>query len=846
MQNVYLTLKASVAFLLLLFCRVASAQPVITSFSPTAGPVGTTVTITGSGFSTTPGGNVVFFGADQAAVQSATATTLSVTVPTGATYSPVTVTTNKLTAYSRVPFVLTFANGDVAFNANSFMKKSDLPRTIQGLDVAIVDLNGDGRPEIIGSNTSIYPNTITVLRNATTPGNPPNFLPAGNFPTGTYPYGIATGDLDGDGKPDVAVANANLSSGSSVSVFRNSSIGDTIILDTTGIYATGNGTLKVFIADIDLDGKPDLVTNNSNTYTASIFRNTTTAIGNITFAPKVDIAVGTANPDLAVGDIDGDGKPDLAALNASNINNMAVLRNVSTPGIISFAPILNFSTVMSPLDIKMGDLNGDGKLDVVVTNFGGKNLSIFKNTSTSGNISFGARQDYSTGLHPKKISIGDLNGDGKPEISMVTDSPWVISVYRNTSVNDTIRIDTAVGYPTGYLAQSNNICDMDGDGKPDLVISNGSSFVAVIRNQQGELPTLIKSFTPTSGDKGTLVTIFGQHLANVYAVRFGGILADSVAVLSDTIVTAKVGAGATGNVSVITPYGTFSKAGFTFTGDTTSVPDTTVRKTPVITTFSPTSGRQGTTVTIFGQHFTGAYITKFGITKARSFAILSDTVITAIVDTGSTGDVIVATPYGVAHKAGFTFIRDTVPVCDTPRIISFNPVNAVKGTAVTIFGAHFNGATAVRFGGVLADSVILFSDTVIVAIVDTGATGAVSVTTPCGVATKPGFTFFPDSTGTPDSLITRMDVGKANASVPSKTFALYPNPASGYVIWQQPATNHITQVQIIDIYGRIMKTVTLGKNVVQTTIPVSGLPTGMYKLVWSEGKNKLTKSLLIK
>jgi hypothetical protein len=437
----------------------------------------------------------------------------------------------------------------------------------------------------------------------------------------------------------------------------------------------------------------------------------------------------------------------------------------------------------------------------------------------------------------------------------------------------------------------------------------------------------IVSFSPTSGRKGTAVTIFGVHFTGATAARFGGVLADSVIVYSDSIIKAIVGNGATGAVSVTTPRGTASKPGFTFIADT--IPD----DLPRINSFSPTSGRKGTIVTIFGAHLTGTTVVRFGGIRADSIWVVADSIVKARVDTGATGAVSVTTPRGIASKSGFTFIRDTLPPSDTPRIISFTPTSGKKGTVVTIFGARFTGATAARFGGVLADSTRVLSDSVIRAVVGTGATGSVSVTTLRGTTSKAGFTFIQDSTSTPDSIpphiytfkptkakrgdsvyirghyflyvtavkfggvpanrfivlsdtliravvdsgasgpvtvissvglsakngftfipdttrtpdsLARVSVGNANTTVNSKSFAVYPNPASGYVIWQQPATDHITHLQLVDINGRIVKTISLGKNAVQTTIPVSGLPAGMYKLLWSDGKNKLAKSLLLK
>ncbi|MFM7852441.1 MAG: IPT/TIG domain-containing protein, partial [Flammeovirgaceae bacterium] len=113
-------------FLLIFLCanQLVAQVPTITSFTPTSGPIGTTVTITGTNFSTTATSNIVYFGATKATVTAATASQLTVTVPTGASYQPITVITNGLTATSSSPFSVTFATNGV-FNASSFSAKVD-------------------------------------------------------------------------------------------------------------------------------------------------------------------------------------------------------------------------------------------------------------------------------------------------------------------------------------------------------------------------------------------------------------------------------------------------------------------------------------------------------------------------------------------------------------------------------------------------------------------------------------------------------------------------------------------------------------------------------------------------
>ena len=242
-----------------------------------------------------------------------------------------------------------------------------------------------------------------------------------------------------------------------------------------------------------------------------------------------------------------------------------------------------------------------------------------------------------------------------------------------------------------------------------------------INNPQVGVPIII-SFTPTSAASGATVTITGTNLTGATAVSFGGTTASSFTVNSATSITATLGAGASGDVSVTTAGGTTNLAGFTFIA------------APTITSFTPTSAASGATVTITGTNLTGATSVSFGGTAANSFTVNSGTSITATVGNGASGNISVTTPGGTATLAGFTFIA-------APTITSFTPVSGGTGASITIAGTDFTGATAVSFGGTAASSFTVNSLTSITATVGSGASGNVSVTTAGGTATLAGFTF---------------------------------------------------------------------------------------------------------
>ena len=283
-----------------------------------------------------------------------------------------------------------------------------------------------------------------MLRNTATSGSIglSSFAAKVDFATGTRPISVAMGDLDGDGKPDLAVADFN---SSTVTVFRNTATSGSINFDSFADkvdFTTGANPYSVAIGDLDGDGKPDLAIANVSSNTVSVFRNTATS-GGIelgSFAAKVDFATGTNPYSVAMGDLDGDGKPDLAVANYGS-TTVSVIRNTSTIGSIglsSFAANVDFTIGYNPFSVAIGDLDGDGKPDLAVVNESSNSISVLRNTATSGSIglgSFAAKVDFTTGTNPRSVAIGDLDGDGKPDLAVGNFNLSTVSVLRNADTN---------------------------------------------------------------------------------------------------------------------------------------------------------------------------------------------------------------------------------------------------------------------------------------------------------------------------------------------------------------------------------------------------------------------------
>jgi FG-GAP-like repeat/IPT/TIG domain/Secretion system C-terminal sorting domain len=700
------------------------AQPTVTSFSPASGPVGTSVTITGTNFSATPVNNIVFFGAVKANVITATATSLTVTVPAGATYQPITVLAGGLTGYSSKPFLLTFSGGG-QITPGSFDIKQDFVTGIRPNAVTLSDFDGDGKSDIATPNNHSAAGfaSVSVLRNISNPGTIA-FAPKQDFVTGAVTYAIASGDIDGDGKPDMvsnSIGDANFS------VFRNTSSTGAISFAPKVDIASGTSSFGVVIGDIDGDGKPDVVTLNNTVQTISVFRNTGSP-GTISFAPKVDFSTLLFPQAIVVSDFDGDGKTDIAFTNKLS-NSFSVYRNTSTAGTISMAARIDYTcgSGNEPYGITAGDLDGDSKMDlaVVINNNTGGGAQLFRNLGAPGTISFAFNNSVASGAASNTCyhaGINDINGDGKPDLAITVggSSSGQSQVYQNFSAGSLFSFGASSNIFSSFAPYGIFFGDLEGDSKPDLVISEFTlEKISAYKNRSG-LPN-VTSFSPTTAGTNASVTISGNNFSGVSAVTFGGVPAASFGTVNSTTIIATVGLGASGDVAVTTALGTGSLPGFTFAAP------------PTISSFTPTSAGIGTTVTITGSDFNGTTAVNFGGVAATSFTVVNGTTITAVLGAGATGSVSVTNGFGTGSLPGFTYL--------VPVITSFAPLSAGTGTVVAITGNNLTGATAVSFGGTPATSFTVLSATSITAEIAGGSTGNVVVATPIGTATLGGFTF---------------------------------------------------------------------------------------------------------
>ena len=395
--------------------------------------------------------------------------------------------------------------------APSFSSNTALPIGNNSYFVAVGDINGDGKLDEAVAN--INSNSVSVLINSTSPGaSTPAFTPVTDFSTASGPRTLCIKDFNGDGKPDLAAPNSN---STSVSIlFNTTSPGSSTPSFTAKTdFTTGSSPYGIAAADFNGDGKPDLAIANFASTSVSVLLNTT-ASGSLTpsFSVNTDFTTGSGPYYVAAGDVNGDGKADLIVANY-NSNTVSVLLNTTSPGASTptFSPKTDYITGTTPNFVAIGDFNGDGRSDISVSNENSTSVSVFINTTTPGALtpSFTAKTDFTTGNNPTSVAVGDMNGDGKPDMVVANLGSTLVSVFLNTTVagSSTPAFSAKIDFTTGALPRIIAIGDLNNDGKPDLTTENfsTSSLYVLLNTSVFPLPVELSSFTSSLNNNSVIL-----------------------------------------------------------------------------------------------------------------------------------------------------------------------------------------------------------------------------------------------------------------------------------------------------------------------------------------------------
>jgi Bacterial Ig-like domain (group 3)/FG-GAP-like repeat/FG-GAP repeat len=387
---------------------------------------------------------------------------------------------------------------------------------IDAFAVAVADVNGDGKPDIVETN---YCGINCTQGAAVLLGNGDGtFQPALTYNSGPYGQSIVVADVNGDGKPDLVVANecdnsGSCSGGGLIAVLLGN--GDGTFQTARNYYSGGVYTFSIAAADVNGDGKPDLVVANRGDSTGNLNGTVSVLLGNGdgTFQTAVNYVSGGALANsVAVADVNGDGYLDVVVANicqtyggGGGCSGNGPIGVLIGNGDGTFQTAVTYdSGPISPQSVAIADVNGDGKPDIVVA---GDSVAVLLG---NGDGTFQTAVNYGSGASgPQSLVIADVNGDGQPDLVVANSSLTSVLLGNGDGT-----FQTAVNYGSGGdEPDSVAVADVNGDGLPDFVVANrtgtagqGNGTVGVLINT-GTTPvaaTLVSS--PNPSNPGQAVT----------------------------------------------------------------------------------------------------------------------------------------------------------------------------------------------------------------------------------------------------------------------------------------------------------------------------------------------------
>jgi hypothetical protein len=362
---------------------------------------------------------------------------------------------------------------------------------------ALADLNGDGVLDMVVANTGFGGNLSVLIGNGDG-----TFKPAVTYPTAFGAGYVVVADFNGDGKPDIAVANGT---GSNILVFPGN--GDGTFGTPVASFGAIGGAFYLAAGDFNKDGKLDLAVLGSVGVQIALGNGDGTFHGNLSL-PGV---FGASGP-IAVADLNGDGNPDVV-FTASNDTGIAATPQPGTVLVMlghgdgTFAAIVAYPIGKIATSVAIGDLNGDGKPDLAVTDFapGAADVAVLLG---NGDGTFQAAVRYPAADGADAVVMGDFNGDGNLDLAVSSNSAGA-----NSSSGSAGAVTVLLGrgdgtfrnslvYGAGINPLTVAVGDVNGDGKPDLVLADTLANTAVV---------LLNNYVPgSSGSACTAVQPLGN------------------------------------------------------------------------------------------------------------------------------------------------------------------------------------------------------------------------------------------------------------------------------------------------------------------------------------------------
>jgi hypothetical protein len=330
------------------------------------------------------------------------------------------------------------------------------------------------------------------------------------FTTNTYPVGsgpyVFTADVNGDGRLDLITANYNTNT---LTLLTNNGNGG------FGFYATlkvGNNPGFVLAADVNGNGKLDLITANFGDNTLTVLTNNGSGI----YGSNATLTVGGGPQNIVAADVNGDGYLDLINANYTSPGTLTVYTNNGS-GRFTLASTLTVGSY--PAWVCAADVNGDGYVDLISASYKGSNGNTLTVLTNNGHGVFGFNARLAVGSAPVTLVAADVNGDGKPDLISANNGTDTLTVLTNNGSGVFGFSATLVlaDSPEGLSA-----IDLNGDGKLDLISANGGTYVGIDPGSENTITILTNNGSGVFGSNATLIVGIGPDCVSAADVNADG------------------------------------------------------------------------------------------------------------------------------------------------------------------------------------------------------------------------------------------------------------------------------------------------------------------------------------
>lgn len=671
---------------------------------------------------------------------------------------------------------------------------------------SIADFNSDGKPDILQTGivlaswqqAYVAPNNSTVgniaAGGAVTSG--------GTSATNQNMRGSTAADISSppDGRPDAiwAFETSGGINNSNITLNANSGASPALSFATNVVFITSANLYRfwgVASADFDGDGLIDVATYETNAPVPRLIVNRNTSTSGFTNT-YYTLSLGTASPQasrMQVYDVDVDGKPDLLLFVGSN--QCRIYRNTSVSGTLSFEFAGDFGgTIADRGYFSMGDVTGDGLLDLVFAcNNTTNSVTVLPNTTTGSTISFGAAVGFA-GQAASDVTVGDVNNDGKPDIVAISATNANANIYINNTATAPVPTITSFTPTSGPVGTQVTITGTNFTGATAVTIggantaaqaftvnsatqitatvATGTTTGVVRVTTPGGTATSASNFTFVAAQPPTITNVVGplagtpnflflNRTITITGTNFTGASAVTVGSNNAPVTSFTVNSATqiTATVSGTTALGSGTVRVTTGGGTATSTSYSILDGSPVINSFTPTSGSAGSQVAITGVNLyidggtPNPTVTIGANNTPATFVSYSGSTLTVTVGAGTnTGPIRVTTSFGTATSSS-NYTAIIIPAPSITTVVGpngFSPQFIFINKQISIIGSNLSGATAVTVGSnnTPVTSFNVVSANQITAIVSGSTalgTGVVRVTTGGGTATSTSYSILDGS-----------------------------------------------------------------------------------------------------